>query len=119
MTAAEESYPVELILPDGEHQTISVGSEQHIWDAAEAAGISLPALCHQGYCLTCAGRCEGEGEVDQSDSLVYFPEDREAGFILLCTGKPRSALSIRTHQQDELRHFRKQKRLPAPYSWEK
>jgi hypothetical protein len=57
------------------------------------------------------------GEVDQSDSLVYFPEDREAGFILPCTGKPRSALKVPTHQQKQMREFRKQKRLLAPYSW--
>jgi hypothetical protein len=46
---------------------------------------------YQGYCLTGAGRLEDGGEVDQSDSVAYFPEDREAGFVLLSTGKPRSA----------------------------
>jgi len=25
-------------------------------------------------------------KVDQSDSVSYFPEDRRAGFVLLCTG---------------------------------
>jgi ferredoxin len=118
MSADEKAYRVVLLLPDGQERTISVGSEQHIWDAAQAAGIALPALCHQGYCLTCAGRLDGGGEVDQSDSLVYFPEDREAGFVLLCTGKPRSAVRVRTHQQDELRRFRKGRGLAAPYSWE-
>jgi hypothetical protein len=61
-------------------------------------------------------RLEGGGEVDQSDSVTYFPEDREAGFVLLCTGKPRSALRIRTQQASEMRQFRRQKKLPAPYS---
>src|ERR1700694_5860566 len=82
-------FPVVLLLPDGE-RSIQVSRDEHIWDAAFAAGIVLPALCHQGRCLTCAGRLEGEGEVDQSDSVSYYPEDREAGFILLCTGKPRT-----------------------------
>ena len=117
MAGAAETYRVMLVLPDGQERTISVRSEQHIWDAAQAAGISLPALCHQGYCLTCAARLES-GEVDQSDSLVYFPEDRSAGFVLLCTGKPCSTLRIRTHQQSALRKFRKQRGLPAPYSWD-
>jgi ferredoxin len=116
MTGTEETYGLTLVLPDGQERRISVGSEQHIWDAARAAGISLPALCHQGYCLTCAARLES-GEVDQSDSLAYFSEDREAGFALLCTAKPRSALRVRTHQQGQLREFRKQRGLPAPYSW--
>jgi ferredoxin len=68
--------------------------------------------------LTCAGRLEG-GEVDQSDSLSYFPEDREAGFVLLCTGKARSDLRIRTQQAGRMREHRKQKELLAPYSWSK
>ncbi len=106
-----------MLLPDDEKRSIQVNAEEHIWDAALKAGIVLPALCHQGYCLTCAGRLEAGGRVDQSDSLVYFGVDREAGFVLLCTGKPRSDLRIRTHQQKQMREFRKRKKLPAPYSW--
>jgi len=113
-----EAFQVVLLLPGGE-RSIHVNPEEHIWDAAFAAGISLPALCHQGYCLTCAARMENAGEVDQSDSLVYFPADRASGFILPCTGKPRSDLRIRTHQQNQMREFRKQNGLPAPYSWSK
>ena len=118
MPQDSETFQVKLLLPDNtEERTIQVGREEHIWDAASAAGIVLPALCHQGYCLTCAAKLEDGGEVDQSDSLAYFPEDREAGFVLPCTGKPRSALKLRTHQQKQIREFRKQKHLLAPYSW--
>jgi ferredoxin len=106
---------VTLLLPDGE-RTIGVRPEQHIWDAAAAAGIKLPALCHQGRCLTCAGRLLNGGEVDQSDSASYYPQDREAGFVLLCTGKPRSPLRLLTNQQQAMREHRRQKGLPAPYS---
>ena len=115
MSPDPTSFEVTLILPDGV-RTIPVNEDQHIWDTAWAAGIVLPALCHQGRCLTCAGRLENGGEVDQSDSVSYFPEDRDAGFVLLCTGKPRSALRIRTHQQDAMRAHRREKELPAPYS---
>jgi ferredoxin len=118
-------FDVVLVLPDGE-RTIPVRSDEHIWDAAAAAGIKLPALCHQGRCLTCAGRLLGGGAeeqsqsglfpVDQSDSVAYYPQDRNAGFVLLCTGRPRVALRILTHQAEEMRAFRKQNRLPAPYS---
>jgi len=102
-------------MPDGE-RWIQVGRGKHIWDSALAAGIRLPALCHQGRCLTCAARLEDGGDVDQSDSATYFPEDCEAGFVLLCTGKPLSCLRIRTHQAKEMREYRRQKGLPAPYS---
>ncbi len=109
-----QTFKVILVTPRGEFR-ILVRSDQHIWDAAKEAGITLPAICHQGRCLTCAGRLLEAGEVDQSDSGQYFPEDREAGFVLLCTGKPRSDLRIKTHEQTEMRKFRVSRGLPAPY----
>ncbi|PYX79447.1 MAG: ferredoxin [Acidobacteria bacterium] len=115
MSADSTTFEVTLVTPQGEH-TISVGSNQHIWDAAQAAGIPLPALCHQGRCLTCAGRLLNGGDVDQSDSVSYYREDRDAGFVLLCTAKPRSRVRILTHQQSEMRKHRRGKHLPAPYS---
>ena len=115
MAHPQESFSVQLLLPDVD-RTIIAGSEEHIWEAAFAQGVRLPALCHQGWCLTCAGRLEGYGEVDQSDSVTFYPEDREAGFVLLCTGRARSPLRIRTHQALAMRKHRKQKKLPAPYS---
>jgi ferredoxin len=117
MPSEPQSFQVTFLLPNAEERTIAVGGEEHIWDAASTAGITLPALCHQGYCLTCAARLENGGQVDQSDSLMYFPADREAGFVLLCTGKPRSDLRVRTHQAKQMRQFRKQSKLIAPYSW--
>jgi ferredoxin len=95
-------------MPDGE-RTIQVRPGEHIWDAALNAGVVLPALCHHGRCLTCAARLVGDGSVDQSDSVSYFPEDRECGFVLPCTGKPLSNLRLRTHQQAELRQHRRKK----------
>ncbi|MGZ4818891.1 MAG: 2Fe-2S iron-sulfur cluster-binding protein, partial [Terriglobales bacterium] len=59
-------YRVTLVTPNGE-LSVRVREDEHIWDAAAAAGIKLPAICHQGRCLTCAGRLDGPGEVDQSD----------------------------------------------------
>ena len=98
-----------------EDRTISVAEDEHIWDAASRQGVHLPALCHQGWCLTCAGRLEA-GEVDQRDSVGYFPEDHEAGFVLLCTGRPLSDLRIRTHQASAMRRHRLALGLPSPYS---
>lgn len=116
MTPSPNAFAVVLVLPANDERRIEVRSNEHIWDAAFAAGIVLPALCHQGRCLTCAGKLEAPGEVDQSDSVSYYPQDREAGFVLLCTGKPRSPLRIRTQQQTEMREHRLQQGLPAPYS---
>jgi ferredoxin len=102
-------------MPDEEH-CIQVRQGQHIWDAALDAGIVLPALCHQGRCLTCAARLVDGGQIDQSDSASYFLEDREAGFVLLCTGKPLSRVRIRTHQESAMRAHRTQRHLPSPYA---
>jgi ferredoxin len=108
-------YSVTLLTPAGEN-VIQVAEGEHIWDAAAAKGIKLPALCHQGWCLTCAGRILGSGEVDQSDSASFFPQDRQAGFALLCTGKPRTDLRIQTNHATEMRRHRLAHALPAPYS---
>lgn len=110
-----KTFRVKLLTP-GDEKTISVAENEHIWDAAWRQGIELPALCHQGWCLTCAGRLVGQGEFDQSDSREFFPQDREDSFVLLCTARACSNLVIRTHQATELRRVRLRKGLPAPYS---
>ena len=109
------SYRIELKTPDHEY-VISVPAGENIWDAAQKNGIVLPAICHQGRCLTCAGRLIGTGAVDQSAAESYFPQDRNAGFVLLCTAKPGSDLRIITHQEDEMRRHRLAAGLPAPYA---
>jgi ferredoxin len=93
---------------------ISAAADQNIWDAAQKNGIALPAICHQGRCLTCAGRWIGAGEVDPTAAESYLPQDRDAGFVLLCTAKPRSNLRVTTHAEDEMRRFRLAAGLPAP-----
>jgi ferredoxin len=110
-----QCFTITLVTPEGE-RTIRAESDQHIWEAAAAAGIRLPAMCHMGHCLTCAGRLEAAGEFDQSDARQYFPADRAAGYVLLCTAKPHSDLRIRTHQQRAMRRFRLDAALPAPYA---
>ncbi len=108
------TYRVTLEMPDGS-RTIECRNDEFVWDAAAHAGIGLPAICHQGRCLTCACRIL-QGELDQSASASYYPQDREAGYALICTGRPRGDLVLQTHQQWAMRAYRKARRLPAPYS---
>jgi ferredoxin len=112
---SKQVFQISLLTPFGEYK-ITAGSDQHLWDAAQMAGISLPAICHQGRCLTCAGQLLEPGEFDSSDARSYYPQDREAGFILLCTAKARSNLRLRTHLQSEMRIHRQKLGLPAPYA---
>jgi|SRR5712672_3072564 len=111
----DQLFQITLETPSGS-RTIEVSSRDHILDAAERSGIALPFICRQGRCLTCASVLIAEGDFDMSDADMYFPEDRAAGFILLCTAKPRSNLHIRTHQQLQMREHRRRLKLPAPYS---
>jgi ferredoxin len=64
----------------------------------------------------CASELLEPGEFDPSDAVSYYPQDREAGYILLCTAKARSNLRLRTHVQTEMRAHRKKIGLPAPYA---
>lgn len=108
-----ERHQVELVFPDGETARIEVGADESVWDAATRAGIKLPSMCLQGWCTTCAARVL-EGEFDPAEALRYYPQDKQAGFILLCTARPRSAMRIQTHQRDAMRAHRLKAGLPTP-----
>ena len=109
----QETYRVTLETPEGE-RNVECRSDEFIWNAAARNGIILPSICHQGRCLTCAGRLLS-GRVDQSAANSYFPADKEAKFVLLCTAKPLSTLRIHTHEQWAMRQHRAKLGLPAPY----
>lgn len=107
-------FCVELETPLGIRR-LECAEDEHIWDAAAVNGIDLPAICHQGRCLSCAGRLL-EGSIVHDEADVYLPEDEAAGFILLCRAMPRSDVRIRTHEEWEMREHRIAKGLPAPYA---
>jgi ferredoxin len=108
-----ESFTVRVELPDGTVREVEVSAEEYILDAARWAGLPLPSVCKQGWCISCAALVV-EGEVDQSDSRRYYKQDREARYALLCTAKPRSDLHIVSHQSAALRRHRAAFGLPAP-----
>ena len=109
----KRSFRVQLETPDGPY-SFRCPEEERIWEAAAERGMILPAICHQGRCLTCAGRLlEGTVEHDHPDE--YFAEDEAAGYILICCAMPRSDVHIRSHQESEMREHRIAAGLPAPY----
>jgi ferredoxin len=109
-------YPVTLAFPDGREVTLLVDEDTFILDAAAEAGVDLPHTCLQGWCLTCAGRTlNGAGEcVDNRAALRYYAEDAQAGFVLLCTARPRGPCRILVGQAGAMKAFRLQRGLPAP-----
>jgi ferredoxin len=107
-----ETYCVKLHTPEGV-ACLEVGEDEYILDAAYEAGYDLPSMCLQGFCLTCASRLL-KGEVDQSEAVRFYPEDKEAGFVLICSAKPRSDLCIKTHKKKEMQNHRDKHGLPYP-----
>jgi ferredoxin len=105
-------YTVTLAMPEGRAQ-VRVGEDEFIWQAAGRAGINLPSRCRIGWCLACAARLLAPGDFDQSAARRYFAEDRKAGFILPCTARPRSNLTLATHQAAAMRAHRQALGLPA------
>jgi len=50
------TYHITLRDPDGWTFEIDCAADQTILDAVIEAGLRLPEMCSQGWCLTCAGR---------------------------------------------------------------
>lgn len=112
------TYTVTLEVPEdseleeaGETHSIEVPDDEYILSRARAEGIWLPADCQQGWCVTCAGRLR-EGEVDQHDARRYYEEDEDAGYVLLCTAKPRSDCVVEVETYDEMLRHRADHDLP-------
>ncbi len=79
---------------EGKTHELDVDGEEYILDAGLDAGLDLPYSCREGNCTTCTGKLL-EGEVDQSDGMALEKEDREEGYVLLCSANPRSECHVR------------------------
>ena len=109
---APATHRVTILLPQGPVD-IAVREDEFILAAARAQGLDLPSLCEQGWCITCACWVL-EGEVDQAASQRFYLQDRDAGFALICTGRPRSDLVLRPGATEAMRAQRDRHRLPVP-----
>lgn len=89
------SYAISLTTLDGKQINFNCKPKQTVQDAAESAGFFLPAICKEGSCGTCSGRCtQGDYHLD-SYNLSLLPENpEEHGDILLCRTYPDSDLQL-------------------------
>lgn len=90
--AAPREFRVTLRRPDGCWSFLAREDEYLIYAMLDS-GIEAPMICEQGWCLACAARLI-EGEVDRSAALTNYPEDAQAGFVLLCSTRPLSDLVL-------------------------
>ncbi|MEO6703337.1 MAG: 2Fe-2S iron-sulfur cluster binding domain-containing protein [Jatrophihabitantaceae bacterium] len=111
------NQPAQLFLVEvqlaGSVVSFQAQSDEYVLDAAIRQGVALAHLCRQGWCTRCAVRLE-HGEVDQSGSRRFFEEDRQAGFCLICTGRPLSPLRVVADQHQAIRDHRIALGLPVP-----
>jgi len=84
-------------------ETVAVGSDEYVLDAAERAGLELPHSCRNGMCTSCAGELL-EGELDGREGTALTPEQEDDGYVLLCCSYPRADSEIRVGErvQDDL-----------------
>lgn len=96
--AAGQSYTVELRMPNGKFAAFNMRSDgPSIYDAANYAGVSLPASCRQGSCTACCARVTS-GTVKGKGSTCVPASLAKEGYITMCTSWPTSDVTIETHQ---------------------
>jgi glycine betaine catabolism B len=62
-------------------------------EAAQNCGLYIPTSCQQGVCGTCR-TVKLSGDVTMDDLGGLTPEEKAAGYILLCCSRPNGAVSL-------------------------
>ena len=88
----------QVTIAPSQHQ-VTVTAEQTVLDAALAAGILLPYSCRSGACSTCKAKIvSGTIQPVPSAEVVLTPEEREAGYTLLCQARATSDLVVESRE---------------------
>ncbi|MEY3671273.1 MAG: hypothetical protein RI904_930 [Pseudomonadota bacterium] len=88
----------QVTIQPSQHQ-FTVTAEQTVLDAALAAGILLPYSCRSGACSTCKAKVvSGSIQPVPSAEVVLSPEEREAGYTLLCQARATSDLVVESRE---------------------
>jgi ring-1,2-phenylacetyl-CoA epoxidase subunit PaaE len=95
---------------DARRLTIVVGAQQirttalpgaSLLEAGLAASVPMPFSCGVGGCGACRVRVL-DGDVDLEEPHCLSDEERRAGYVLTCVGRPRGACTIQIHVRGEL-----------------
>ena len=74
------------VVLDGKAQELSMGADDHVLDAALAAGLDLPYSCKAGVCCTCRAKVL-EGEVHMDKNFTLEADEMAQGFVLTCQAR--------------------------------
>ena len=82
------SHRLRLEWRDGRVEEVVAGRGQSVLEAAEEAGVALPAACRYGACARCTGRLL-DGEVEHRRSTrAFYDDQQEDGYVLTCIAVP-------------------------------
>lgn len=84
-----EASEVTVVL-DGRSTTTTVPFDTPILDGGQRVRPDLPFSCKSAVCGTCRAKVTA-GEVDMRRNFVLEPAEVDAGFVLTCQARPRSA----------------------------
>ena len=94
-SAEEKSAPQNLELRQAgaapRHLVVATG--ETILEAGLRAGAALPFSCAMGGCGACKGRLT-DGEVAMQEPNCLTAAERQAGYVLCCVARPRSAVTV-------------------------
>lgn len=81
-----------ILSSDGGYKRgIECSAESSILQAAQSAGLDLPAQCKSGYCGTCRARLV-KGEVSHRQNLALSDVELAAGWVLTCQAHPKTEI---------------------------
>lgn len=75
---------------NGRETVIPVAADETIVEAAVRAGLEAPFACRGGMCSTCRAKLV-DGNVAMDVNYALEPWELEAGFVLTCQSRPKSA----------------------------
>ncbi|MGC9271798.1 2Fe-2S iron-sulfur cluster-binding protein [Acidiphilium sp.] len=84
---------ITLSTRDGARFAFTCATTETLLDAAETAGLYLPAMCHEGTCGACHAHVR-EGDYTLGTIGEGVLPDRDAGGVLLCRCRPDGDLQL-------------------------
>ena len=86
---------------DGTAKQYEAGSDESLLEAALLNDLALPYGCQSGGCGACRARLLS-GEIEyQYEPPALTPEEKAAGYVLLCQAQPRSDITLAVQELPE------------------